>query len=470
MIQSSVKSLAKKESKKKKVEEKKAIKAFEEFLFSEEESVEKEEKAEEAIREWIEDPVEEIVEEPEVESESEEDLIEKSLGLLAEPEPEQQFATLDDLSKHYKIFIDRIQQQLSTLGGGGEVRLEFLDEFLDDVDRDSVKVDGKFLKYQESTGKFIGADASSDYASSAGIATEAVSAGIATFATSSGIATEAVRAGLATEAVSAGIATFATIAGIASNAYWVQTASGIHTTSNVGVGINNPAVSLHIFGSYPTLKIQNSSTDQYASASIDLQGPAGDERYTKILHGNSNTGGTETYFQIEQYDSSGSYVKKIAQYSYQYDYWDFLPAGTRRLRVDTSGIDVTGHTELDDVNVSGVSTFQNDVIIGVGATTAFFDVSTGNLGIRTDNPQEKLHVHEGDVVIGQLSGNNTKITNYIKFGRVEAPKAAIGFINNRANGRGDIIFVSDDDGNSSAFDDSDERVRITSEWFGWYRN
>ena len=136
----------KKESKKKKVEEKKAIKAFEEFLFSEEESVEKEEKAEEAIREWIEDPVEEIVEEPEVESESEEDLIEKSLGLLAEPEPEQQFATLDDLSNHYKIFIDRIQQQLSTLGGGGEVRLEFLD----DVDRDSAKVNGRFLKYNSS--------------------------------------------------------------------------------------------------------------------------------------------------------------------------------------------------------------------------------------------------------------------------------------------------------------------------------
>jgi hypothetical protein len=142
----------KKESKKKKVEEKKAIKAFEEFLFSEEESVEKEEKAEEAIREWIEDPVEEVVEEPEVESEPEEDLIEKSLGLLAEPEPEQQFATLDDLSKHYKIFIDRIQQQLSTLGGGGEVRLEFLD----DVNRDSAKVDGRFLKYDANTGKFIG--------------------------------------------------------------------------------------------------------------------------------------------------------------------------------------------------------------------------------------------------------------------------------------------------------------------------
>ena len=41
-------------------------------------------------------------------------------------------------------------------GGGGEVRLEFLD----DVDRDTAKVDGKFLKYSSSSGKFIGADAS----------------------------------------------------------------------------------------------------------------------------------------------------------------------------------------------------------------------------------------------------------------------------------------------------------------------
>lgn len=64
-------------------------------------------------------------------------LIQKSLGLLAEPiktdnsDPltplNQKFATLEDLQKHYKIFIDRVQQQLSTLGGGGEVNLTFMD-------------------------------------------------------------------------------------------------------------------------------------------------------------------------------------------------------------------------------------------------------------------------------------------------------------------------------------------------------
>jgi len=65
---------------------------------------------------------------------------------------DQNFVTLDQLNDHYRKFLVRVQQQLSTLGGGGEVRLEFLD----DVDRDSVKVDGKVLSYQASTGKFIG--------------------------------------------------------------------------------------------------------------------------------------------------------------------------------------------------------------------------------------------------------------------------------------------------------------------------
>lgn len=72
-------------------------------------------------------------------------LIEKSLGLLAEPtstknqDPltplDQNFMTVDAFQKHYQSFLSRVQQQLSTLGGGGETRLEFLD----DVDRNSVK-------------------------------------------------------------------------------------------------------------------------------------------------------------------------------------------------------------------------------------------------------------------------------------------------------------------------------------------
>ena len=84
-------------------------------------------------------------------------------GLLNEPpdvknsDPltplDQNFVTLDQLKEHYRLFINRIQQQISTIGGGGETRLEFLD----DIDRNSAKVNGRFLKYDSASGKWIGA-------------------------------------------------------------------------------------------------------------------------------------------------------------------------------------------------------------------------------------------------------------------------------------------------------------------------
>ena len=65
-------------------------------------------------------------------------LIEKSLGLLSEPSNVKQqndpltpldknFVTFDQLQNHYREFIARVQQQLSTLGGGGESNLTYID-------------------------------------------------------------------------------------------------------------------------------------------------------------------------------------------------------------------------------------------------------------------------------------------------------------------------------------------------------
>ena len=89
----------------------------------------------------------------------EEVLTEGLLNILPQektPDPltplNQNFATLDDLQNHYKLFLNRIQQQLSTLGGGGETRLEFLD----DVDRNTAKTDNYFLKYNASLNKWVG--------------------------------------------------------------------------------------------------------------------------------------------------------------------------------------------------------------------------------------------------------------------------------------------------------------------------
>ena len=152
----------KKESKKKKIQEEKAVKAFEKWLYSETPK-EQEQIIEDVIEESLEEVLEELEDHKEVLEEP--TLIEKSLGLLAEPSDikvqndpltplDQKFATLDDLQKHYNTFLTRIQQQLSTLGGGGETRLEFLD----DVDRDSAKTDNYFLQYDETINKWIGSN------------------------------------------------------------------------------------------------------------------------------------------------------------------------------------------------------------------------------------------------------------------------------------------------------------------------
>ena len=71
---------------------------------------------------------------------------------------------IDDITtlrKEFDNFRSLIAQQISSSqmsgAGSGEVRLEFLD----DVQRTTAKVDGKFLKYSSSAGKFIGAEVSS---------------------------------------------------------------------------------------------------------------------------------------------------------------------------------------------------------------------------------------------------------------------------------------------------------------------
>jgi hypothetical protein len=72
---------------------------------------------------------------------------------------DQKFATLEDLEKHYKLFLNRIQQQLSTLGGGGETRLRYLDDVVG-VATNSGAYDGKVLSWNSSENKaeFVSVD------------------------------------------------------------------------------------------------------------------------------------------------------------------------------------------------------------------------------------------------------------------------------------------------------------------------
>ena len=65
---------------------------------------------------------------------------------------DQKFATHKDLADHYRIFINRIQTQLATMGGGGA---GFIYD-LDDVEFDTTTGDNKLLIYNSTDSKWVG--------------------------------------------------------------------------------------------------------------------------------------------------------------------------------------------------------------------------------------------------------------------------------------------------------------------------
>ena len=84
-----------------------------------------------------------------------------------------------------------------------------------------------------------------------------------------------------------------------------------------------------------------------------------------------------------------------------YDLGDF-----QRLQAVTG---VVTNLTADRLDVTGISTLQGDVNIGAGATTAFFDVSTGRVGINTQTPAVTLDVL-GVIAAADPGGNGINVT------------------------------------------------------------
>ncbi len=149
---------------------KRDAKIFESFLFSEVPKLKVKEE-EEVIEDTIvlEEPpdivTEDVVETDPPETVDISDNIKKSMEILEQSIPEEEMINESETEiARLKREMDQLRKMVyesvrtaTAQGGGGEVRLEFLD----DVDRDSVKQNNKFIKYDSSTGLFVGANASS---------------------------------------------------------------------------------------------------------------------------------------------------------------------------------------------------------------------------------------------------------------------------------------------------------------------
>ena len=128
---------------------------------------------------------------------------------------DKKFVTIEQLQEHYRLFINRIQQQLATIGGGGETRLKYLDDVVG-IATNASAYDGKYLRYNHNIGKFQFSDVASDDDS------------------------------------------------------WVDNSNGTYTYANVGIKTDNPTSSLTVYGDSLIVGVVT-ATDFNSASDINLK-------------------------------------------------------------------------------------------------------------------------------------------------------------------------------------------------------
>ena len=389
-----------KEDKKKKKKEEKQIKALESWLFTEAQLQEKTEEVtkspvigvdETEYEKWIEDEwdeeeevTSEVVEE--TEEEEVEDTVDHALKILETIKSKEEVR--ENLQDPEILKIRRELEYLKNLvnaqGGGGEVRLEFLD----DVDRDSVKVDGKFLKYQASTGTFIGADASGGGGGSTGVG--------GTWATGSAGISTTKNVGIGTTAKS----------GFALDVEGSARITGILTVGRSTITLN-PSTDVVTVGTGITLDASNNRILVNGNEVADSRGNA---VYSGII--------TATTF-VGSLTGSASSLSGVSS-SFLLDYDNFtntptIPTNNNQL-TNGAGYITTSFTNTNQLtNGAG---FITNVVSGVLTATSFIGNGSGITGIVTN-------LVAGDNISLNNSTGTVTITGLAKTDRINAESLVV---------------------------------------------
>ena len=151
----------------------------------------------------------------------------------------------------------------------------------------------------------------------------------------------------------------------------VTARSGIHVTGgSVGIGTDNPTNMLDIAGSAPIIELNDTDTG--------------------VIHrvsGNSSVG--QFYFDsdINNVSSDGSFVFRHGHLSGGGQVFSISSVGTLTLGPDSGKIRRSGDIDTY-INFDG----SNEIEFATANVERLRITSSGNVGIGTDNPQEKLHV------------------------------------------------------------------------------
>ena len=312
----------------------------------------------------------------------------------------QNFVTLDQLQQHYRLFINRIQQQISTLGGGGETQLKYLDDIVGIATNPS-DYDGKFLKYDHSIQKFIfvtvsGGGGSGDYATLSGVSTSVIGGiGSITSLSVSGVSTFTNGPVFIGSGTSTGTAL-----------QRLQVTGGAYISTSTGIGTTNPQSTLHVLGN--VLVAAGASTDQYItlkpyelnSGTLSWEGSAGQ---LFSITNNLTSGSIFSVNDISGIPSIdvdaggaitlGAYGGNIGLGTTNPTSKLHIVGNTLVTGITTLGITTATNLTSQNLNVSGVSTFtdiriasssEKTTLVSGNTVSLVYNTGGGNVAICTN--------------------------------------------------------------------------------------
>ena len=339
-------------------------------------------------------------------------------GLLNEPpnvdnsDPltplDKKYVTLDEFQEQYKLFINRIQKQLSTFGGGGAVRIQDLD----DVDISTAKVNNKFLKYNSTSGKWEGADASGGGGggSIAGISTTGTSffntlsiGGTASFNTNQTISAASANAPFnITHAGTNGIValggSFVGLYNAAGNEYGVLSIAdaGVELAFNNQLRLETNQAGVVIAGVTSATSFSGSAVGLTSVPSSSLTGSL------PSLDGSALTGITGSGSGVVvQHDGSSVGTAGTINFSTNLDV-TAIHAGIVTVTASGGGAASTAFVSAQTLNVVGVSSFNSDVILH---GNQLININDNALSIRGNNGGNGFITNAvGDLYISNVTG------------------------------------------------------------------
>ena len=293
--------------------------------------------------------------------------------------------SVDSIKKEVKELRNILYKVLAHGPGSGETKLEFLD----DVDRDSAKVNDKYLKYDSASGKWKGGDASGG----SGIGTDGSVNTTGIITASSFVGPLTGTASTATASATAygltgnvGNFTAGNITGtFLGNA---TTATALETARTIGGVSFDGSANINLPG------VNQSGNQNTSGTAANLSGNPSISVTNITASGNVTVGGTLTYEDVTNVDSVGLITARQG-----------IEIGTRPGIAASIGVD-------GNAIFSGITTIGGNVKVGTGITlspdgniySTGVTTVTGNLVVGGD-----LDV-TGDISYDEVTGRNLDIS------------------------------------------------------------